>query len=74
MELRHSLDIKFKKDYYDKDLKRMYHFSMSKDYFLDDKAEVLKEAIKDLQEELRLLEMIDKNNDRAKESWESISK
>ena len=66
--MMHSLNIKFKKDYYqdtkiDADgnvsilpcFKTMYHLSITKDYFLDSKEKVLKEVINDLQQEIEIL-------------------
>lgn len=84
---KHNLKIQFKKDIYqdtriDKEgnvevlpeIKTMYHFILEKDYFMDNKSKILKEVIKDIKKELEILEEIDKNNDKAKDSWESISK
>lgn len=66
--MMHSLNIKFKKDYYqdtkiDADgnvsilpgFKTMYHLNITKDYFLSNKEEVIKEVIYDLQQELEIL-------------------
>lgn len=83
-----SLKLHFKKDYYQDtvinpetsevevkpELKTMYHFSLEKDYFLDDKQEVLRQAIQDLKEELEFLEARLKQNDKALASWDNIEK
>lgn len=77
----------FRKDYYQDtiinkngecevvdDFKTMYHFSINKPYFCENKTKVLKMAIADLEQELKRLKEIDKKNDKSIESWESISK
>lgn len=77
----------FKKDWYNEtiigkdgvaqvlpELKTMYHLNISENYFTDDKQEVLKKAIEDLEKELARLKEIRNKNDRAMDSWDSISK
>lgn len=77
----------FKKDWYNEtiigkdgvaqvlpELKTMYHLNISENYFTDDKQEVLKKAIEDLEKELNRLKDIRNKNDRAMDSWDSISK
>lgn len=78
---------RFKKDYYqdtviNKDgeveivpgFKTMWHFSMEEDYFTEDKQEALRQAIIDLENELNKLKEIEKKNDKALDTWDSISK
>lgn len=54
--------------------KTMYHLNISENYFMEDKQEVLKKAIEDLEKELARLKEIRNKNDRAMDTWESISK
>lgn len=77
----------FKKDWYndtiiDKngiarvqpELKTMYHLNISENYFIEDKQEVLKKAIADLEKELARLKQIRDNNEKVMDTWDSISK
>lgn len=72
------MKVKFTKDYYTPngkdELKPMYHFTISKDYHSDDQKEVLKLAIADLEQKLKELKGLDKQNTKVMESWDSISK
>lgn len=77
----------FKKDWYNDtiigkdgvaqvlpELKTMYHLNISENYFTDDKQVVLNKAIEDLEKELNRLKEIRNRNDKAMDSWDSISK
>lgn len=77
----------FKKDWYNEtiigkdgvaqvlpELKTMYHLNISENYFTDDKQVVLNRAIEDLEKELIRLKEIRDRNDKAMDSWDSVSK
>ena len=77
----------FKKDWYNDtiigkdgvvqvlpELKTMYRLNISENYFTDDKQTVLSKAIEDLEKELTRLKEIRDRNDKAMDSWDSISK
>ena len=89
MKIEKPMIVKFKKDFYNKaefnpetgkheintdKMYTMYHFSINKDYFIEDKQEALKAAIKDLKDKVKELEEIYNQNDKTLESWDSISK
>lgn len=77
----------FKKDWYNEtiigkdgvaqvspELKTMYHLSISENYFMEDRQAVLSKAIEDLEKELNRLKEIRNKNDKAMDTWDSISK
>lgn len=87
MDTFKDMKVKFYKDYFqdaksnkngeyivEGDLKTMYHFEITKDYFISDQSKVLKLAIKDLEQLVQRLKEVDRQKDKAAESWDSISK
>lgn len=81
------MDIKFTKSYYNKTKKDkegrdivqdksypMYTFELKKNYYSGNKADVLKQSIKDLEETLKQLKEANRKNDERMESWDSVSK
>ena len=53
---------------------KMWHLSITENYFIEDKEEALKQAIKDLEKELEKLKDVKNKRTKAMESWDSISK
>lgn len=53
---------------------KMWHLSITENYFIEDKEEALKQAIKDLEKELEKLKDVENKRAKAMESWDSISK
>lgn len=81
------MNVRFIKSYYNKTKKDkegrdivqeetypMYTFKAEKNYYSGNKADVLKQAIKDIEVMLEQLKKADKENDKNMESWDSVSK
>ena len=67
------MKIKFKKQYKN-EKQKMYVMTIEQEYYTENKQEALQQAIKDLRERANTLEQIYIQNEKNRESWDSISK
>lgn len=82
------MNTRFTRDYYqktkvnekgenkvDKDkLYKMWHLKIEQDYFIENREKALDKAIIDLEKEVERLKIIRGKEEKAQESWDSISK
>ena len=81
------MQTKFTRDYYQKTkvnnkgedevqdkLYKMWHLRIEEDYFIENRKKALDKAISDLEKELIRLKTIRGKEEKAMESWDSISK